>query len=208
MNVLFFGSPGAGKGTQAGKVSKHIRLPHISTGNMFRQLAEEGNELGIKAKEEYWGKGNLVPDDVTIKLLEERISKEDCIEGFILDGFPRTIRQAEALEELVKIDYVINIDTSYDKIIERAKSRLICRGCKQVYGLGLKAEKEGICNDCGGELYHRDDDNEEVVRKRLKVYEKETKPLIEFYKSRGILETVDGNQQPEDVYADILEILS
>ncbi|MBI2671844.1 adenylate kinase [Candidatus Woesearchaeota archaeon] len=208
MNVLLFGPPFTGKGTQARRISTNFQIANISTGDMFRDLANEGNPIGIKAKEQYWGKGNLVPDEIVIKLLEERLRKEDCKKGFILDGFPRTIKQAESLEDLIKIDYVINVDTSYDVIIERAKHRVSCRGCKQPYGLGKTPKKEGICDDCSGELYHRDDDNEETVRKRLRVYEKETKPLIEFYKSRGILETVNGNQNPEDVYADILEILS
>lgn len=208
MNLIFLGPPGTGKGTQAERVSKELNIAHISTGEMFRQLADEGNPLGVEAKEKYWGKGNLVPDDITIKLVKERLSKDDCKKGFILDGFPRTVPQAKALDDIVDVDHVIDIESSEEIIIKRLTSRRQCMDCKKIYGIDVPPKKEGICDECGGQLYQRDDDREEVIRERLNVYEKQTKPLIKYYEAQGILKTVDGEQPVQKIKEDIIGLVS
>jgi len=208
MNLIFLGPPGTGKGTQAERVSKDLNIAHISTGEMFRQLADEGNPLGVEAKEKYWGKGNLVPDDITIKLVKERLSKDDCKKGFILDGFPRTVPQAKALDDIVNVDYVIDIESSEEIIIKRLTSRKQCIDCKKIYGINVPPKKEGVCDVCGGHLYQRDDDREEVIRERLKVYENQTKPLIDYYKTKGILKIVDGEQPVQKIKEDIIKLVS
>lgn len=208
MNLIFLGPPGTGKGTQAERISVELKIPHVSTGEMFRQLANEGNRLGVEARDNYWGKGNLVPDDITIGLVNERLKKEDCKKGFILDGFPRTIPQAEALEKIVKINYVIDIESSESVIITRLTSRRQCsnKECGKIYGIDVPPKLEGICDACGGNLYQRDDDKESVIRERIKVYNAQTKPLIEFYKSRGLLRIVNGENPIDQIKADILAI--
>lgn len=206
MNLIFLGPPGTGKGTQAERISVEMKIAHVSTGEMFRQLASEGNPLGVEARDKYWGKGNLVPDDITIGLVNERLKKEDCKNGFILDGFPRTIPQAEALEKIVKINYVIDIESSDAIIIKRLTSRRQCANCKKIYGIDVPPKLEGICDACGGKLYQRDDDKESVIRERIKVYNAQTKPLIEFYKARGLLRIVNGENSIEQIKADIMKI--
>ncbi len=206
MNLIFLGPPGTGKGTQAEIISKELGIAHISTGEMFRQLADEGNPVGIEAKEKYWGKGNLVPDELTIKLVKERLGKDDCKQGFILDGFPRTIPQAEALDKIVDIDKVIDIESSKEIIIKRLSNRRQCPKCKKIYGIDVKPEKEGHCDVCGVKLVQRPDDKESVVRDRLEVYEKQTKPLIEYYKDK--IAVIDGEQPIPKIKQDILEAIS
>ena len=173
---------------------------------MFRQLANEGNQLGVEARDKYWGKGNLVPDEITIGLVKERLKKEDCRNGFILDGFPRTILQAEALEKIININYVINIESTDEIIIQRLTSRRQCVNCKKIYGINVPPKLKGICDVCQGKLYHRDDDKEDVIKERLRVYNAQTKPLIEFYKSKGLLRIVNGENPIEQIKADILAI--
>ena len=206
MNLIFLGPPGTGKGTQAERISAELKIAHVSTGEMFRQLANEGNQLGVEARDNYWGKGNLVPDEITIGLVQERLKKEDCKRGFILDGFPRTIPQAEALEKIININYVIDIESTDEIIIQRLTSRRQCVNCKKIYGINVPPKLEGICDVCQGKLYHRDDDKEDVIKERLRVYNAQTKPLIEFYKSKGLLRIVNGENPIEQIKADILAI--
>ncbi|MBI4447477.1 adenylate kinase [Candidatus Woesearchaeota archaeon] len=207
MNIVLFGPPGAGKGTQAKLLANYFRIPHVSTGDMFREAAAEGTRLGIKARDEYWGKGNLVPDDITIGLVKERLGAKDCEKGFILDGFPRTIGQAEALEKISKIDYAIEIQSSEEIIIKRLTSRLQCKKCGKIYGLDVPPKKDKLCDKCKLPLYHRDDDKEEVVRERLRVYKKQTRPLIKFYKKNGLLRSINGEQKIEKILDDIKKIV-
>lgn len=202
MNLILLGPPGTGKGTQAEKLSEKLGIPHISTGDLFRELAAEGNPLGVEARDKYWGKGNLVPDDVTIKLAEERLSKADCKKGFILDGFPRTIPQAQALDKITAIDYVIDIESSDRTIIKRLTNRRQCSKCKKIYGIDVPPKQEGTCDECGGKLIQRDDDKEEVVKDRLNVYRKQTKPLIRYYRHK--VKIVDGEQPIQKILDDIL----
>lgn len=209
MNVIFLGPPGTGKGTQAKPISAELGIVHISTGDIFRQLANEGDPLGVEARDKYWGAGGLVPDDITIKLVEKRFERDDWKNGFILDGFPRTIPQAEALENMVKVGYVIDIETPDDVIIKRLTSRRQCsnKECGKIYGIDIPPKVKGICDICGSSLYQRPDDTEEKVRRRLEVYREETKPLIGFYQTRGVLHIVDGTKKPEVLKEDILKIL-
>ena len=186
MKIIMLGAPGAGKGTQAKKVAKKYNIPHISTGDIFRANIKEGTELGKRAKE-YMDKGELVPDDITIGMLLDRIHKADCKDGFVLDGFPRTIPQAKSLSEALsklneKIDYAINIDVPDDSIITRMSGRRACLSCGSTYHIKYSApKKENICDNCGSELVIRDDDKPETVKKRLDVYHKQTQPLIDYY---------------------------
>lgn len=206
------GLPGAGKGTQAEKIVEKYNIPHISTGDMFRAAMNEGTELGLKAKS-FMDKGELVPDEVTIGIVRERLSKDDCQNGFLLDGFPRTVAQAEALEAMLasmdkKIDYVINVVVDKDILMERLTGRRICKNCGATYHLVFNPPKvEGVCDRCGGELYQRADDNSETVQNRLEVNMKQTKPLLDFYESKGYLRNINGQQDIEKVFADIDELL-
>lgn len=203
------GPPGAGKGTQAEVLVKKLEIPHISTGDMFRAAIKEGTEMGKKAKE-YMDAGQLVPDEVVVGMVKERLSKEDCAHGFLLDGFPRTIAQAEALEKTLQeldmqIDAVINIAVPREKLMERLTGRRICRACGASYHVVFNPPaRPGICDKCGGELYQRDDDNEATVANRLDVYEAQTQPLIDFYQVRGLLRQIDGDQPIDKVLSDIL----
>ncbi len=182
MNIIALGAPGVGKGTYTGLMAETFRLPHISTGDMFRENIKGNTEIGIKAKE-YMDKGFLVPDEIVIGMLKERIKKDDCKDGFILDGFPRTIPQADALKKIAKIDKVLNFVASEEVIIERLSGRRVCRKCGAIYHIkNVPPKKPGICDSCGGEIYQREDDKEEVIRSRLKEYEAKTAPLIEYYK--------------------------
>lgn len=212
MNLVLMGLPGAGKGTQAEKIVDKYGIPHISTGDMFRAAMKEGTELGLKAKS-FMDQGALVPDEVTIGIVRERLSKEDCQNGFLLDGFPRTVPQAEALEDMLigldkKIDYVINIDVDQDILMERLTGRRICKNCGATYHLVFNPPaNEGVCDRCGGELYQRADDNAETVENRLNVNIKQSKPLLDFYETKGYLRNIDGQQDINKVFSDVDQLL-
>jgi len=204
MNIILLGPPGGGKGTQARFITEKFGIPQISTGDMLRDAVTNKTDLGLKAKE-YMDAGKLVPDDLVIKIVEERLKRDDCKDGFILDGFPRTLLQAEALDKILtrmskKIDYVINIDVPAEDIVKRLTSRRICKKCGNIYNLLSNPPKiDGRCDICGGELYQREDDKEETVRRRLQVYKEDTEPLIMYYKSKGVLKTIDGRKDIDDV---------
>jgi adenylate kinase len=206
------GLPGAGKGTQAEKINEKYNIPHISTGDMFRLAIKEGTNLGMKAKE-YMDQGNLVPDEVTIGIVKERLSKADCANGFLLDGFPRTIAQAEALQQLLidlnrSIDYVLHVDVPEEKLVERLTGRRICPSCGTTYHVVYNPPKvEGICDKDGSELIQRDDDQPETVKKRLSVNIEQTQPLLDFYQDKGYLVKVNGDRDIELVFQDIQSIL-
>ena len=206
------GLPGAGKGTQAEQIVDKYEIPHISTGDMFRSAIKEGTDLGLQAKS-FMDKGELVPDEVTIGIVRERLSKADCEKGFLLDGFPRTVPQAEALETILsdlnrKIDFVINIDVEKELLMERLTGRRICKSCGSTYHLVFNPPAtEGVCDRCNGELYQRADDNEETVQNRLEVNLKQTKPLLDFYETKGYLRNINGQQDIRKVFADLDELL-
>jgi adenylate kinase len=212
VNLVLMGLPGAGKGTQADKIVVKYNIPHISTGDMFRAAIKEGTELGLQAKS-FMDKGELVPDEVTIGIVRERLSKNDCGNGFLLDGFPRTVAQAEALDTMLadlgkKIDYVINIDVDQSILMERLTGRRICKNCGATYHLVFNPpSQEGVCDRCGGELYQRADDNAETVQNRLDVNIQQTKPLLNFYEDKGYLRNINGQQDIDVVFADIEELL-
>lgn len=212
MNLVLMGLPGAGKGTQAERIVDDYGIPHISTGDMFRAAMKEETQLGLEAKS-FIDKGELVPDEVTIGIVRERLGKNDCEQGFLLDGFPRTVAQAEALEDILKdlgrtIDYVINIKVDKDALMERLTGRRICKDCGATYHLVFNPPaKENVCDKCGGELYQRADDNAETVSTRLEVNLKQTEPLLNFYSKKGYLANIDGAKHINDVYADIKDLL-
>lgn len=212
MNLVLMGLPGAGKGTQAERIVDDYGIPHISTGDMFRAAMKEETQLGLEAKS-FIDKGELVPDEVTIGIVRERLGKNDCEQGFLLDGFPRTVAQAEALEEILKdlgrtIDYVINIKVDKDALMERLTGRRICKNCGATYHLVFNPPaKENVCDKCAGELYQRADDNAETVSTRLEVNLKQTEPLLNFYSEKGYLANIDGAKHINDVYADIKDLL-
>lgn len=206
------GLPGAGKGTQAEKITEKYNIPHISTGDMFRSAIKEGTELGKKAKS-FMDQGALVPDEVTIGIVKERLSKADCAYGFLLDGFPRTIAQAEALQALLKdidqaIDYVIHVNVPEEKLVERLSGRRICPACGRAYHVIYNPPKnEGICDKDGQALIQRDDDKPETVKNRLAVNIEQQKPLLDFYEDKGYLVTIDGDQEINKVFQDIQTII-
>jgi adenylate kinase len=212
LNLILMGLPGAGKGTQAEKIVEKYGIPHISTGDMFRSAMKEGTELGIKAKS-FMDKGELVPDEVTIGIVRERLGKNDCKNGFLLDGFPRTIAQAEALEALLadmdsKIDFVLHIDVPTEKLLDRLTGRRICPTCGATYHVEFNPPKvEGKCDVDGSELIQRDDDKPETVKNRLEVNMKQAQPLLDFYKEKGYLVTINGDREISQVFADINEKL-
>lgn len=212
MNIILMGPPGAGKGTQAKKMIAEFNIPHISTGDMFREAIKNGTDLGNLAAT-FINKGQLVPDEVTIGLVKERLSQPDCANGYLLDGFPRTIPQAEALEELTKainrpITNVINIEADKDALIKRISGRRVCKTCAAPYHIDFKPSKvEGVCDLCGGPLVQRKDDTVEVLSERLDAYNNQTKPLIAFYDERNLNKNVNGLQDIEDVFKDIKDIL-
>ncbi|MCR5303699.1 MAG: adenylate kinase [Lachnospiraceae bacterium] len=212
MVIIMLGAPGAGKGTQAERICAGYSLPHISTGDIFRANIKGGTELGKEAKS-YMDRGELVPDELTVRILKDRVSQDDCASGYVLDGFPRTIPQAEALEAMLKeqgvsADHAIDVEVPDENIVRRMGGRRSCQNCGAIYHVEYaKPAKEGICDKCGGTLVIRDDDKDETVRNRLKVYHEQTQPLIDFYKGRGILKEVDGTQDPDKVFEDIRAIL-
>jgi adenylate kinase len=213
MNIMLLGAPGAGKGTQAARIVDEFGLVHLSTGDILRKAVADGTPLGLEAKR-YMDEGALVPDEVVIGLVKERIAQPDARErGVLFDGFPRTIPQAEALDAAlesagVALDAVINVDVDAEAIVARITSRRQCRACGRVYNLVTDPPSaEGVCDECGGEVYQRDDDTEEVVRKRLEAYHAQTSQLVPYYESKGLLRTVDGNRDPDSVYASIASVL-
>ncbi|GMQ58006.1 adenylate kinase [Vallitalea sediminicola] len=212
MRLIMLGAPGAGKGTQAKRVAAKYNIPHISTGDIFRDNIRNKTELGLKAKQ-YMDKGLLVPDELVVDIVADRLLQEDCKEGFILDGFPRTIPQAESLDEALmsmktKINYAINIDVPDENIVRRMSGRRACLNCGATYHIKYNPpKKEDICDNCTGELILRDDDKEETVLKRLEIYHKQTSPLIEYYGEKNILITVDGTVDIDDVTKSIVKIL-
>lgn len=205
MKVILLGAPGAGKGTQAVRLAKRYNIPHISTGDIFRSNIKERTPIGIVAKS-YIDKGQLVPDEVTIQIVKERLEKDDCKNGYLLDGFPRTVSQAEALDGFSEIDSVVNIDVPLHKLMRRITGRRVCGKCGESYHIDY-LDGSTSCRKCDGELIQRADDNEETVGKRLEVYEKQTAPLIDYYKSKGKLIDVDGDGDIDSVFAAIVERL-
>ena len=212
MKIIMLGAPGAGKGTQAKMISEKYGLPHVSTGDIFRANIKTGTELGMEAKK-YMDAGQLVPDELTVKILLDRVAEDDCKNGYVLDGFPRTIPQAEVLEDALnklndKIDYAINVDVPDENIISRMSGRRACVNCGATYHIQYAPTKvEGICDKCGSELILRDDDKPETVKNRLDVYHKQTQPLIDFYSARNILKEVDGTVSMNEVFESIISIL-
>lgn len=208
MKIILMGPPGAGKGTQAEKLVELYQIPHISTGDMFRKAQKDGTELGLKAKS-FMDQGQLVPDEVTVGIVKERLAEADCKDGFLLDGFPRTVQQADALDNILAelemaLDCVVNIEVDKAFLVDRLTGRRVCRACGATYHIANKAPKvEGVCDKCGGELYQRGDDTIETVSNRLDVYAAQTAPLIDYYKSKGIMSSIDGSKSMEDVLADI-----
>ena len=212
MKIIMLGAPGAGKGTQAKMIADKYMVPHISTGDIFRANIKNGTELGMEAKK-FMDQGQLVPDELTVKILLDRVAKDDCKNGYVLDGFPRTIPQADVLDEALnklgdKIDFAIDVDVPDENIVNRMSGRRACVNCGATYHVvHVPPQKDGICDRCGNELVLRDDDKPETVKNRLKVYHDQTQPLIDFYTQKGILKSVDGTQDMNDVFASIVAIL-
>lgn len=212
MRIVLLGPPGAGKGTQAANIVSQFQIPHISTGDILRKNLKEKTPLGLKAKE-YMDQGLLVPDDLVVEIIQDRLAQDDCIKGFMLDGFPRTVTQATSLDAVLKdmnisLDTVLNIDVNHELLVDRITGRRICKECGATYHVHFNPPKEeGKCDVCGGKLYQRDDDKAETVKKRLEVYTDETQPLIDYYEAKGILNTIDGQQDINKVFEDIAEIL-
>ena len=212
MKIIMLGAPGAGKGTQAKKIAEKYSIPHISTGDIFRANIKNNTELGKKAKT-YMDKGELVPDELVVDLIMDRFKDADCANGYVLDGFPRTIPQAEALDKALAanneaVDFAINVEVPDENIINRMSGRRACVGCGATYHIQFNAPKvEGVCDTCGEKLILRDDDKPETVKNRLSVYHEQTQPLIDYYKNQGILKSVDGTKPMDDVFTDIVAIL-
>ena len=212
MNIILMGLPGAGKGTQASEIVKKFPIPHISTGDMFRKAIKDETDLGKEAKS-YMDRGELVPDEVTVGIVKERISEDDAKKGFLLDGFPRTIEQAEALNQIMfelgrDIDAVINIEVPEEELMNRLTGRRICEKCGTTYHLVFNPPKvDGICDIDGGKLYQREDDNPETVSNRLSVNVKQSKPILEYYNNKGVLKNIDGSKDIDEVTDDVIDIL-
>lgn len=212
MKIVMLGAPGAGKGTQAKMIAEKYSVPHISTGDIFRANIKNGTQLGMEAKK-YMDQGLLVPDELTVKILLDRVAKDDCKNGYVLDGFPRTIPQAEVLDKALaemgdSLDYAIDVNVPDENIIRRMGGRRACVNCGATYHIEyIPPKKEGVCDTCGKDLILRDDDKPETVKNRLDVYHKQTQPLIDFYQAKGILRTVDGTVDMKDVFAAIVSIL-
>lgn len=212
LRTILLGPPGAGKGTQAAKIVEKYKIPHISTGDIFRENIKQGTELGKKAQE-YMNKGELVPDSLVVEIATDRLTKDDCRNGFLLDGFPRTVYQAEKLDEFLagrgsKIDKVIDIAVDKEELMSRLTGRRVCKACGASYHVvNVPPEKEGVCDVCGGPLIQRDDDNAETVANRIEVYEAQTMPLIEYYEKAGNIAHIDGATGLDNVFADIVKAL-
>lgn len=212
MKIIMLGAPGAGKGTQAKRIAEKYGVPHVSTGDIFRANIKNGTQLGMEAKK-YMDQGRLVPDELTVRILLDRVAQDDCKNGYVLDGFPRTIPQAEVLDEALtklgdKIDYAIDVNVPDENIIRRMSGRRACLTCGATYHIEhIPPKQEGICDKCGSELVLRDDDKPETVKNRLAVYHEQTQPLIDFYEKKGVLKTVDGTLPMEEVFAAITAIL-
>lgn len=212
MNIILMGLPGAGKGTQASEIVKKFPIPHISTGDMFRKAIKDETDLGKEAKS-YMDRGELVPDEVTVGIVQERISEDDAKKGFLLDGFPRTIDQAESLSQIMseldrEIDAVINIEVPEEELMNRLTGRRICEKCGTTYHLVFNPPKvDGICDIDGGKLYQREDDNPETVSNRLSVNVKQSKPILEYYNNKGVLKNIDGSKDIDEVTNDVIDIL-
>lgn len=212
LRIILLGPPGAGKGTQAARITEKYKIPHISTGDIFRQNVKDETELGKKAKE-YMNKGQLVPDQLTIKLIEDRLKKEDCKNGYLLDGFPRTVFQAEEFDKYLEarnlsINHVLNINVEKEELLTRLIGRRVCRNCGATYHvLNMPPEKQGVCDLCGGELYQRVDDSAETVENRVEVYLAQTMPLVEYYKKHNVLNFIDGAKELDEVFGQILDVL-
>ena len=213
MKIIMLGAPGAGKGTQAKMIAEKFGIPHISTGDIFRANIKNGTELGKKAKE-YMDKGQLVPDELTVEILLDRVAADDCKNGYVLDGFPRTIPQADVLDKELtklgdKVDFAINVDVPDENIVRRMSGRRACLKCGATYHIEhIPPKKEGICDTCGSELVQRDDDKPETVQNRLSVYHEQTQPLIDYYNKKNILKSVDGTKDMQEVFSDIVNILN
>ena len=206
MNIILLGAPGAGKGTQATKISDRYGLPHISTGDIFRENIRNGTPIGLLAKS-YTDKGQLVPDEVTCKIVEERLKREDCKKGYLLDGFPRTIAQAEELDKFAKIDAVVNINIDFSLLMDRLCGRRVCKDCGESYHVST-LNGESKCARCGGELYQRKDDNPETVKSRLDVYKAQTAPLIDYYTKKRVILNFTGSEAPAEVlFAEVAKTL-
>ena len=211
MNIILLGPPGAGKGTQAKKIAENYKVPHISTGDILRENISNNTPLGIKARS-YMSRGELVPDELLITIIKERLSRQDCTNGFLLDGYPRTIPQADALQMILtesnrNIDVVLNIDVDDEELIKRLSGRRMCKCGASYHVIFNLPEKDGVCNLCKGKLYQREDDKEEAIKNRLIVYKKQTQPLIEYYNDKGLIRTIDGGQEILMIFEDIKKVL-
>ncbi|MBM7557813.1 adenylate kinase [Halanaerobacter jeridensis] len=212
MKLVLLGPPGAGKGTQAARLENYYSIPHISTGDIFRKAIKNETELGQKAKQ-YLDQGKLVPDEVTNGIVKERLAQSDCKDGFILDGFPRTVNQAEALSQILndldyELDAAVNIKVNDDEVVKRLSGRRICDDCGATYHVDFNPpQEEGVCDQCGGELYQRDDDTPDTIKERLEVYYDKTAAVVDYYKDRGSLLKIDGEQSLDEVFADLKENL-
>ncbi|RLE82543.1 MAG: adenylate kinase [Thermoprotei archaeon] len=207
MKIVMLGPPGIGKGSYAKELSKRLNIPHISTGDIFREEIKKNTDLGKRVRS-YVEKGELVPDDIVVEVVRRRLSESDCAKGFILDGYPRTLRQAEELDKITKIDLVFNFVAPLEVIIDRVSGRRICRKCGAIYHIKYKPpRKEGVCDICGGELYQREDDKPEIVRNRLKIYEEQFRPIVQYYKNKGILVTVNAARTIDEVVKECVSII-
>ncbi|MFC2143620.1 adenylate kinase [Candidatus Aenigmatarchaeota archaeon] len=206
MKIIMIGPQACGKGTQAKKISQDFKIPHISSGDLFREIRNEDSDLGKKVKELH-DNGRLIDDETTVKVVENKIKQDDCEQGFILDGFPRNMYQAEALNKMSKIDHVLYIKISNEVAIQRLSGRVQCKKCGAIFGIANPSRTEGICDDCGGVLYQRADDVTDAIQKRLNSYYEKTQPLIDYYKEKGVLHEINGERGIDEIYADILTIL-
>lgn len=206
MRIVLIGPQASGKGTQAKLLKEKLGIPHISTGDMFREAIAKDTELGKKTKA-VMEAGTLMPDEITNELVQERLNQDDCRKGYMLDGYPRNIAQTKALDKFSKVDKAIEISIPDSVAIKRLSARTQCRKCGAIYGISIIPEKKGICDKCGGQLYQRDDDKPEAIKKRLEIYHKETKPIIEHYRKKGVLETINGDQDVEKIFKDVMKVL-